>query len=86
MSKSLSLLIFALALSASAAGVRRKARVEEALEKFSVIKTLQSIAAAQVVVVLVDARENLAEQDLSLIGYALDEKVAQGSTAEDRGE
>ena len=55
------------------AGVRRKARIEEAVEKFSVIKTLQSIAAAQVVVVMVDARENLADQDLTLIGHAVDE-------------
>jgi len=55
------------------AGIRRKARVEEAVEKFSVIKTLQSIAAAQVVVVMIDARENLADQDLTLIGYAVDE-------------
>jgi GTP-binding protein len=55
------------------AGIRRKARVEEAVEKFSVIKTLQSIAAAQVVVMMIDARENLADQDLSLIGYALEE-------------
>jgi len=55
------------------AGVRRKARVEEAVEKFSVIKTLQSMAAAQVVVLMVDARENLADQDLTLIGHALDE-------------
>jgi GTP-binding protein len=55
------------------AGVRRKARVEEAVEKFSVIKTLQSIAAAQVVVIMIDARENLADQDLTLIGHAVDE-------------
>ena len=55
------------------AGVRRKARVEEGVEKFSVIKTLQSMAAAQVVVVMIDARENLADQDLTLIGHALDE-------------
>jgi len=55
------------------AGVRRRARVEEAVEKFSVIKTLQSIAAAQVVVLMVDARENLADQDLTLIGHALEE-------------
>lgn len=55
------------------AGIRRKARVEEALEKFSVIKTLQSISAAQVVVLMVDAHENLADQDLTLIGYAIDE-------------
>lgn len=55
------------------AGVRRRARVEEAVEKFSVIKTLQSMAAAQVVVVMIDARENLADQDLTLIGHAMDE-------------
>jgi len=55
------------------AGVRRKARVEEAVEKFSVIKTLQSMAAAQVVVVMIDARENLSDQDLTLIGHALEE-------------
>lgn len=55
------------------AGVRRRARVEEAVEKFSVIKTLQSMAAAQVVVLMVDARENLADQDLTLIGHAMDE-------------
>ncbi|MBD8900375.1 ribosome biogenesis GTPase Der [Rhodanobacter sp. DHG33] len=55
------------------AGVRRRARVEEAVEKFSVIKTLQSMAAAQVVVMMIDARENLADQDLTLIGHALDE-------------
>jgi len=55
------------------AGVRRKARVEESIEKFSVIKTLQSMAAAQVVVVMIDARENLADQDLTLIGHAIDE-------------
>ncbi|MEW9623323.1 ribosome biogenesis GTPase Der [Rhodanobacter geophilus] len=55
------------------AGVRRRARVEEAVEKFSVIKTLQSMAAAQVVVLMIDARENLADQDLTLIGHALEE-------------
>jgi len=55
------------------AGVRRRARVEEAVEKFSVIKTLQSIAASQVVVLMIDARENLADQDLTLIGHAIEE-------------
>ncbi|MEX1827502.1 ribosome biogenesis GTPase Der [Luteibacter aegosomatis] len=55
------------------AGVRRKARVEEAVEKFSVIKTLQSIAAAQVTVIMIDARENLADQDLTLIGHVIEE-------------
>src|SRR6202012_6060812 len=55
------------------AGVRRRSRVEEAVEKFSVIKTLQSIAASQVTVVMIDARENLADQDLTLIGGAMEE-------------
>jgi len=55
------------------AGVRRRARVEEAVEKFSVIKTLQSIAAANVAVVLLDAREGVSEQDATLIGQVLDE-------------
>ena len=55
------------------AGVRRRARVEEAVEKFSVIKTLQSIAAAHVVVVLLDAQEGVSEQDATLIGYVLEE-------------
>jgi len=54
------------------AGVRRKGRVEDALEKFSVIKTLQSIAAAQVAIVLLDAGEGVSEQDLNLIGQVLD--------------
>ncbi len=55
------------------AGVRRRARVEQAIEKFSVIKTLRSIAAAHVVVVLLDAGEGVSEQDATLIGYVLDE-------------
>ncbi|HET6588404.1 MAG TPA: ribosome biogenesis GTPase Der [Oleiagrimonas sp.] len=55
------------------AGIRRRSRVDDALEKFSVIKAMQSIAAAQVVVILVDARENLADQDLTLISQVLEE-------------
>ena len=55
------------------AGVRRRARVEEAVEKFSVIKTLQSIAAANVAVLLLDAQEGVSEQDATLIGHVLEE-------------
>ncbi|HET6632771.1 MAG TPA: ribosome biogenesis GTPase Der [Rhodanobacteraceae bacterium] len=58
------------------AGIRRRARVEEVVEKFSVIKAMQAIAAAQVVVLLVDAHENLAEQDLTLIGHVLEQGKA----------
>lgn len=54
------------------AGVRRRGRVEDALEKFSVIKTLQSIAAADVVAVMLDAGEGVTDQDLALIGQVLD--------------
>jgi GTP-binding protein len=51
------------------AGVRRKARVSEAIEKFSVIKTLQAIAEANVVVLVLDARAGIGEQDATLAGY-----------------
>ena len=54
------------------AGVRRRGRVDDALEKFSVIKTLQSIAAAEVAVVMLDAGEGVTDQDLALIGQVLD--------------
>jgi GTP-binding protein len=52
------------------AGVRRRARVENAVEKFSVIKTLQAIDSAHVVIALLDAQETVAEQDASLLGIA----------------
>lgn len=51
------------------AGVRRRARVSEAIEKFSVIKTLQAIDAANVVLLLLDAQQEISEQDASLAGY-----------------
>jgi GTP-binding protein len=51
------------------AGVRRKARVQEAIEKFSVIKTLQAIDAANVVILVLDARSGIGEQDATIAGY-----------------
>ncbi len=51
------------------AGVRRKARVEGAVEKFSVVKTLQAIEEAHVVVCVLDASETVSDQDASLIGF-----------------
>jgi len=54
------------------AGIRRRARVEDALEKFSVIKSLQSVDAAHVTVLMLDAREGVADQDTALIGHVLD--------------
>ncbi len=50
------------------AGVRRRARVSEVIEKFSVVKTLQAIEDAHVVIGVLDAHESVAEQDASLLG------------------
>lgn len=55
------------------AGVRRRSRVDEGVEKFSVIKSLQAAEAAHVVVVVVDAREGVTEQDASLLGLILEQ-------------
>ncbi|WP_417685463.1 ribosome biogenesis GTPase Der [Pseudidiomarina gelatinasegens] len=53
------------------AGVRRRGRIDETVEKFSVIKTLQAIEDANVVIAVIDARETVSDQDLNLIGFAL---------------
>ena len=55
------------------AGVRRRARVTEAVEKFSVIKALQAIERAHVVLLMLDAREGLTDQDTTLIGHVLEQ-------------
>ncbi|MDE2089318.1 MAG: ribosome biogenesis GTPase Der [Gammaproteobacteria bacterium] len=54
------------------AGVRRRSRVQEAVEKFSVVKTLQAVEEANVVIMVLDARQGIAEQDASLLGHVLD--------------
>ena len=54
------------------AGVRRRGRVSEAVEKFSVIKTLQAIEDANVVILLLDARDGITEQDAHLAGHILE--------------
>ena len=54
------------------AGVRRRGKVKEAVEKFSVLKTLQAINDANVVIMIFDAREGITDQDLSLLGFAID--------------
>jgi GTPase len=54
------------------AGVRRKGRVEEVIEKFSVVKTLEAIDRAHVVLLVMDAREGVVDQDLHLLSYAVD--------------
>ena len=54
------------------AGVRRRGKVIETIEKFSVIKTLQAIEDANVVVLLLDAQADVAEQDAHIAGYILE--------------
>jgi GTP-binding protein len=54
------------------AGLRRRGRVEDTVEKFSAIKTLQSIEDANVVVLVLDARDKIVEQDAHIAGYVLE--------------
>ncbi len=54
------------------AGIRRKSRIEEVVEKFSIIKTLQAIEQCLVAVVMLDASEGVTEQDASVLGAVLD--------------
>ena len=54
------------------AGVRRRARVSDAIEKFSVIKTLQAIEQANVVLLVLDAHQGVGEQDATLSGHVLE--------------
>ena len=54
------------------AGLRRKGRVFEAVEKFSIVKTLQAIAGADVVLLLLDATQGVSDQDAHIAGYILD--------------
>ena len=54
------------------AGIRRKGKVFEAIEKFSVVKTLQSISEANVVLLLLDAQQDISEQDAHIAGFILE--------------
>ncbi len=54
------------------AGVRRRANVTDAVEKFSVIKTLQAIEDANVVVLVLDARDQIVDQDAHIAGYIVE--------------
>lgn len=54
------------------AGLRRRGKVFEAIEKFSVVKTLQAIADANVVLLLIDAMQGVSEQDAHIAGYVLE--------------
>ncbi|MDG1731732.1 MAG: ribosome biogenesis GTPase Der [Thalassotalea sp.] len=54
------------------AGVRRRKNMTDAVEKFSVIKTLQAINDSNVVLLVIDARDGITDQDLSLLGFVLE--------------
>ena len=54
------------------AGLRRKGKVFEAIEKFSVVKTLQAIESANVVLLLIDAEQGVTDQDAHIAGFILD--------------
>ncbi len=54
------------------AGIRRKGKVFETVEKFSVVKTLQAIETSNVVVLLLDAKAGISDQDAHIAGYILD--------------
>ena len=54
------------------AGVRRRGKVQETVEKFSVIKALEAIERSQVVIVVIDARDGLTDQDMTLLGYVVE--------------
>ena len=54
------------------AGIRRKSKTGEGVEKFSVIKSLQAIETCHVVLMLIDAKEGISEQDLHLLGFIIE--------------
>lgn len=54
------------------AGIRRKGKVTDKIEKFSVLKALQAISDANIVVLVLDASLDIAEQDATIVGYAID--------------
>lgn len=54
------------------AGMRKRGRMDEAAEKFSVIKTLQAVEDANVVILVLDARQEISEQDAHIAGFILD--------------
>ncbi|MDJ0812735.1 MAG: ribosome biogenesis GTPase Der [Woeseiaceae bacterium] len=54
------------------AGIRRRSKVREVIEKFSIVKALQAIDRAEVVIAVLDAHEGVTEQDVSLLGLVLE--------------
>lgn len=55
------------------AGIRRRSKIADQVEKFSVVKTLQAIASCNVAIVLMDARDGISDQDVHILAVALDQ-------------
>ena len=68
------------------AGVRRRGRISEAVEKFSVIKALQAIEACHVVILVLDAQQEISDQDVTLLGFILESGRALILAINSRGE
>lgn len=54
------------------AGIRRRARITDAVEKFSVIKSIKAVALAEVIIMVIDAQDTVSDQDLHLLGLVAD--------------
>ncbi|HBW83258.1 MAG TPA: ribosome biogenesis GTPase Der, partial [Gammaproteobacteria bacterium] len=54
------------------AGIRKRGKTRETVEKFSVVKSLQAIADAHVAILIIDAKQGIVEQDLHLLGYVIE--------------
>lgn len=54
------------------AGIRRRKNIREAVEKFSIVKTLQAVKDAHVVVLVIDARDGITEQDMHMLSFVID--------------
>ena len=76
------------------AGIRRRKSIREAVEKFSIVKTLQAVKDAHVVVMVIDARDGITEQDMHMLSFVIDTGRSlvialnkwDGMTAEEKGE
>jgi len=54
------------------AGVRRRSRISDKMEKFSILKTLEAMGSAQLIILVIDASEGLTEQDMTLLGMTVE--------------
>ncbi len=67
------------------AGIRRKGRVTQKLEKFSILKSLKSMDDCHVALILIDAAEGITDQDITIAGYAEKKRVRRDFPAQQVG-